>query len=70
MILNRMLLIKLWFIADAVLALLPPLYWWVNGQPAMLGLPATLVYFLLVSICITASVVTAYFLDSDRSAAR
>ncbi|MGY1490297.1 hypothetical protein ACW4YW_12860 [Methylobacillus pratensis] len=70
MILNRMLLIKLWFIADAVLALFPPLYWWVNGQPAMLGLPATLVYFLLVSICITASVVAAYYLDSDGSAAR
>lgn len=68
MILNRLSLIKLWFIVDAILALTPPIYWWVNKQSVFLGLPANLGYFLFVSVCITASVVVAYWLDSEGKA--
>lgn len=68
MILNRLSLIKLWFIVDAILALIPPIYWWVNKQSFFWGLPANLGYFLFVSVFITASVVVAYWLDNEGKA--
>lgn len=54
--------LKLWFALDAVLALAPPLYWLADAQrpAAVFGLPVTLLYFLLVSACITASILYAY----------
>lgn len=70
MVLNRMSFIKAWFIFDAIIALFPPFYWLVNRQDSFFGYPATLVYFLLVSCCITASVVVAYVIDPNRGYAR
>lgn len=55
------MLIRLWFLVNAVVLLLPPLHWWVSGhQGAILGLPATLFYFIALSVSITFSVITAY----------
>lgn len=54
-------LIKLWFLFDALLVLAPPLHWAVNGHAGrVLGLPATLLYFLAVSSFVALSVVAAY----------
>ena len=54
----------LWFVADAVFALAPPLYWAADGQTApLLGLPGALTYFLAVGTCITASLIAAYLVE-------
>lgn len=54
-------LIKLWFVLDALFVLAPPLHWAVTGHPGrVLGLPATLLYFLAVSSFVALSVVAAY----------
>ena len=50
-----------WFIADMLLALLPPLYWAASGpSPAFFGVPLAMAYFLFVAIFISASIVFAY----------
>lgn len=64
-------IVKLWFALDAVVALAPPLYWAADGRAnPIAGVPTALFYFLAVSLCITASLITAYLLDtSDEGAA-
>ena len=64
-------IVKLWFALDAVVALAPPLYWAADGRTApIVGVPTALFYFLAVSLCITASLIAAYLLDtSDKGAA-
>jgi putative effector of murein hydrolase len=60
--------ITAWFIADAVVALAPPLYWAFDGdRTEVLGVPASVLYFVAVATCITASIVAAYVAES-RSA--
>ena len=63
-------LIKAWFVFDALVALAPPLYWAADGQTVpILGVPAALFYFLAVNLCITASLIAAYWIDrSERGA--
>ena len=57
-------LAAVWFLADIILGLLPPLYWAANGpSPAILGLPLSVSYFLLVAIFISASIVVAFSLE-------
>ena len=58
-------LVKLWFALDAVLALAPPLYWLADAHRAaqVFSLPVTLLYFLLVSVFITASILYAYWAE-------
>ena len=58
--------LRLWFALDAVLALAPPLYWLADAHRADLvfGLPVTLLYFLLVSVFITASILYAYRIEA------
>lgn len=60
-------LVRLWFILNAIIALAPPLYWSAdNYKASMLGMPATLFYFLSVSIMITGSILYAYWEESSR----
>lgn len=56
--------IALWFAADLVLGLLPPLHWAASGGTPILGMPRVLVYLFGSSAFIAASVVFAYFGDS------
>ncbi len=49
-----------WFGLDAVLALTPPLHWVITGDARVLGVPATLFYFVAVASFICASLVAAY----------
>lgn len=58
--------IRLWFAADLVLALLPPLHWAAGGATPLLGMPRVLVYLFGTSAFIAASVVAAYLQDGDR----
>jgi hypothetical protein len=59
-------LVRIWFAANALLALLPPLYWAADAhrEATMLGMPVTLFYFLAISISITASILYAYWEES------
>jgi hypothetical protein len=57
--------IKVWFAADLVLALFPPVHWAMSGDDPTLGIPRALFYIYGTSFVIAASVVAAYF--SDRS---
>ncbi len=57
-------IVALWFIADIVLALLPPLYWVASGpSPTVLGLPLSMAYFLLIAVFISASIVVAFIVE-------
>lgn len=56
--------IIVWFALDAILALLPPVYWAMSGaRPIILGLPLSVFYFVALGLFITASLVAAYVLD-------
>jgi len=61
-------LVRIWFTVNAVIALFPPLYWMADSYKAssILGLPATLFYFLAISISITGSILFAYREESAR----
>lgn len=57
-------LTMIWFAADVVVALLPPLYWAASGPtPTVLGVPMAMAYFLSVAVFISASVVVAFRLE-------
>ena len=59
--------IKYWFALDAILALLPPIYWAASGpSPSVLGLPLSVFYFILTGASITGSVVAAYAVEVKR----
>ena len=62
---KRLYLLRFWFALDAVLALAPPLYWLADAHRAthVFTLPVTLLYFLLVSVFITASILDAYWAE-------
>ena len=62
------LLIRLWFLADAVLALTPQLHHLASDGAPILGVPRVLAYLFGVSAFISASVVAAYFADPARHA--
>jgi membrane protein YdbS with pleckstrin-like domain len=58
-------LVRAWFLSNAVIALLPNIYWAADQyQAAILGMPATLFYFLFVSLSITGSILYAYWSES------
>lgn len=62
-------LARFWFLANAVIALLPQLHWAAGGyEKLVFGQSATLVYFLFVSFSITASLIYAYWEESARGA--
>jgi hypothetical protein len=66
---TRSPLITLWFGINTVIALAPPIYWYVDSvSTPVLGLPATLAYFLIVSFSITASILAAYADDVRKGA--
>ena len=57
--------VRLWFAIDALAALLPPIHWWLTDHAAfVLGWPVSLVYFLALALCISASIVAAYVAES------
>jgi hypothetical protein len=59
-------LVRVWFAANVLLALCPPLYWAADAhrEAAVWGMPVTLFYFLVISISITASILYAYWEES------
>lgn len=60
-------LVRLWFVSNAVIALAPPIYWSAdNYKTPILGMPATLFYFLTVCMSITGSILYAYWEESSR----
>lgn len=62
--------IAAWFAIDAVVALAPPIYWAADGDMTpILGLPAAVLYFVAVAVCITASIVAAYAAESRNGEA-
>jgi hypothetical protein len=59
--------IKYWFALDAILALLPPVYWAASGpEPSVLGLPLSVFYFILTGASITGSIMVAYAIEVKR----
>lgn len=57
--------VTIWFALDWLVALLPPIHWGLAlPLPDLLGVPATLVYFISVAVFIGASVVFAYWVDT------
>jgi len=59
----------IWFACDALLALCPPVYWLAaRASPRILGLPCSIVYFCLLGVFITASLLAAYRDDERRRA--
>lgn len=62
-------LVRLWFLFNAAIALAPPIYWLADNHKApILGMPATLFYFLIVCVSITASILYAYWEESSKGA--
>lgn len=60
-------LARIWFLLNAVIALLPQLHWAAAGNGQLLfGYSATLVYFLAISLSIAASLIYAYWEESSR----
>ncbi len=59
-----------WFFLDAFLALTPPLYWMVNDYRMILifGIPASLAYFIFISVFIALSLVVAYIVEERNGA--
>lgn len=60
--------IKLWFAADLLLALFPPLHWAVRGADPIFGAPVALLYVFGTSVFIALSVVAAYLAGRRTSA--
>ena len=59
--------IRLWFLADAIVALSPQLHSAASGgAPAVFGLPRVIAYLLGASAFVSASVVAAYVCDPAR----
>lgn len=57
----------IWFVVDAVLAMLPPVYWAVDEiDGTVLGLPFSVAYFIVTGIVITASIVALYMVEDIR----
>jgi hypothetical protein len=59
------------FLLDGVLAMFPPVYWAVNEvDGTVLGLPFSVLYFLVVGVLITASVMALYLVEEIRGEVR
>lgn len=60
-------LARTWFLINLFIALYPPLYWWAENQRNIFAseLPLTLVYFLVISVSITMSIIYAYWVDAN-----
>jgi len=58
---------RVWFVMNTVIALVPQVHWAVGGhEQRIFDQPATLAYFLLVSVSIAASLIYAYWEESAR----
>lgn len=58
-------LIPLWFLADVVVALAPPLHWAAgNGKLWFSGLPVSLIYFCGSGAFIAASILFAHWVEA------
>ena len=63
------LFIRIWFLADALVALTPQVHFAASGAtPVLLGLPRVIAYLLVASAFVSASVVAAYLCDPARRA--
>ena len=62
--------ITVWFYLDAIIVLAPPLYWMVNDyrMTSILGIPASLFYFISAAVCIVLSIITAYYVEEKQGA--
>lgn len=58
--------VRVWFLLNVFVALYPPLYWAASEhRELLLGLPATFVYFTVVSLSITLSILYAFWQDAS-----
>lgn len=55
--------VKVWFLLDLAIALLPPLHWLASGSDSVFGVPRSLAYVYGLAIFVASSVVVAYFAD-------
>lgn len=58
--------LKLWFAADVILALFPPVHWAARGRDPLFGAPLALLYIFGTSIFIALSVVVAYLATRQK----
>ncbi len=57
-------IVKIWFIVNATVALFPPIYWMISDHnDYILGVPASLLYFMTISLSIMPSIIYAYCTD-------
>lgn len=60
-------IVRAWFLINLFISLYPPLYWEVgSSHKLILGLPMTFLYFLVICISITLSILYAYWEESTR----
>ena len=59
-------IVRGWFLINLFVCLYPPLYWAVGkSQAFVLGLPASFIYFMSISISVTLSILYAYWEESN-----
>lgn len=59
-------IVRAWFLINVFVCLYPPLYWSAgNIQVFILGLPASFIYFMSISISVTLSILYAYGEESN-----
>jgi hypothetical protein len=62
---KKYFLVGTWFLLNVFVSLYPPLYWAAGKHNELvLGLPASFIYFMVVSISITLSILYAYRQDN------
>lgn len=60
-------IVRVWFLINLFVSLYPPLYWEAGrGNASILGFPIAFVYFALVCLSITLSILYAYWEESKR----
>lgn len=60
-------IVRTWFLINLLVCLYPPLYWAAGkSQAYVLGLPASLIYFMSISISVTLSILYAYWEESNN----
>jgi hypothetical protein len=57
-----------WFTIDGLLAMFPPVYWYLGGSatPSVFGLPLSVAYYVGVNLLITISIIAAFLVESAR----
>jgi hypothetical protein len=58
--------VRAWFLLNVFISLYPPLYWAASKHTELIfGFPASFIYFIVVSVSITFSILFACWQDSS-----